>query len=487
MSKDTSVYQSPLVRYASPEMQQLFSADRRYGTWRKLWVALAEAECELGLKRVTEEQIKELRAHVDDINYDRAAAWEHKIRHDVMAHVKAYGEQCPGAADIIHLGATSCYVTDNTDLLLMAQGLDYVKAKLLKVIGNLREFALEYDRLPTLGYTHFQPAMMVTVGKRATLWLQDLLMCVSQLNFARSQIRLLGCRGATGTSASMMELFDGDVEKVTLLDHLIAEKVGAELLLAHVFPVSGQTYPRTLDIVVMNALDAIGAAASKMARDIRLLQHEGEVEEPFEKNQVGSSAMPFKRNPMRCERICSLAVKLHALAQGAHPMATTQWLERTLDDSALRRSMIPEGFLVADGILKLCANVTDGLVVYERVIDRHLREKLPFMLTESILMRAVEKGGDRQELHERIRQHSMRAVELVKMHGKECDLLAEIMNDESFSAVLTDEDIKELSDPQKLVGNCKGQVEEFVRCYVDPVLKENEPLVEQEMDLSVNV
>ena len=467
MTERTDIYQSPLCgRYASEEMKHLFSSDVKFSTWRMLWVALAKAEQKLGLD-ITDKQIGELKVHVKDINYDVAKAREKKVRHDVMAHVYAYGQQCPNAAGIIHLGATSCYVTDNTDILLICKGLEYVKKKLLGIIKLLADFADEYKSQPTLGYTHYQAAALTTVGKRATLWLQNFVENLEELEFVQSKLKMLGCRGATGTSETFMKLFNGDEKKVKELDRLISEEFGFE----KVYPVSGQTYPRNLDVRVLNLLAEIAVSAHKMAKDIRLLQHDKEIEEPFEKNQIGSSAMAYKRNPMRSERICSLARYVENLAGNAISTAEDQWLERTLDDSANRRLSIPEGFLATDAILILCANVTDGLVVNSKVIEKRIYEELSFMVTEDILMEAVKKGGDRQELHEKIREHSMEAGNQVKRMGRDNDLVQRIANDSEFGMSL--EEIYQVMNPENLTGRAAGQVEDYLRETVNPILKEN--------------
>ena len=467
MTERTDIYQSPLCgRYASEEMKHLFSSDVKFSTWRMLWVALAKAEQKLGLD-ITDKQIGELKVHVKDINYDVAKAREKKVRHDVMAHVYAYGQQCPNAAGIIHLGATSCYVTDNTDILLICRGLEYVKKKLLGVIKLLADFADEYKSQPTLGYTHYQAAALTTVGKRATLWLQNFVENLEELEFVQSKLKMLGCRGATGTSETFMKLFNGDEKKVKELDRLISEEFGFE----KVYPVSGQTYPRNLDVRVLNLLAEIAVSAHKMAKDIRLLQHDKEIEEPFEKNQIGSSAMAYKRNPMRSERICSLARYVENLAGNAISTAEDQWLERTLDDSANRRMSIPEGFLATDAILILCANVTDGLVVNSKVIEKRIYEELSFMVTEDILMEAVKKGGDRQKLHEKIREHSMEAGNQVKRMGRDNDLVQRIANDSEFGMSL--EEIYHVMNPENLTGRAAGQVEDYLRETVNPILKEN--------------
>lgn len=468
MAKRTDIYQSPLCgRYASNEMKHLFSEDVKFSTWRKLWVALAKSEQKLGLD-ITDKQIQELESHVEDINYDVAEAREKIVRHDVMSHVYAYGEQCPEAEGIIHLGATSCYVTDNTDILLICKGLEIIKKKLLGTIKLLADFANEYKDQPTLGYTHYQQASLVTVGKRASLWLQNFVENFEELEFIQSKLKMLGCRGATGTSETFMRLFDGDEEKIRKLDTLISEEFG----FYEVYPVSGQTYPRNLDIRVLNVLVAIAVSAHKMAKDIRLLQHDKELEEPFEKSQIGSSAMAYKRNPMRSERICSLARYVENLVGNAIATAEDQWLERTLDDSANRRITLPEGFLATDAVLILCANVTDGLVVNKKVIEKRMDEELPFMVTEDILMAATQKGGNRQELHEKIRDHSMKAGNQVKQFGLKNDLVQRIADDPAFG--MTTEEIKAIMVPSKLTGRASNQVTDYLERYVYPILKENE-------------
>ncbi len=472
-------YTSPLSeRYASREMQYLFSPEKKFRTWRRLWIALAEAEQELGLP-ITDEQIAEMKEHADDINYEVAKEREKEVRHDVMSHVYAYGVQCPHAKGIIHLGATSCYVGDNTDLILMAEALRLVRVKLVNVIAELADFAEKYKDLPTLAFTHFQPAQPTTVGKRATLWLQDFLMDLSDLDYVLGSLKLLGSKGTTGTQASFLELFDGDQSKVNRLDPLIAEKMG----FAACYPVSGQTYSRKVDTRVMNVVAGIAASAHKMSNDIRLLQHLKEVEEPFEKHQIGSSAMAYKRNPMRSERIASIS--RYILLDALNPAVTsaTQWFERTLDDSANKRLSIAEGFLAIDGVLDLCLNVVDGLVVYEKVITKHLMAELPFMATENILMDAVKKGGDRQELHERIRQLSMEAGAKVKQEGGENDLLERIAADESFG--LTLEELQQSMDPAKYVGCAPKQVEKFLTDFVRPVLEENRDCLGVTAEISV--
>ena len=447
----TDTYESPLAkRYASAYMLGLFSADTRYRTWRRLWAALAEQEMLLGLP-VSREQVEELKAHTDDIDYELVRRREKEVRHDVMAHVYAYGKAAPSAAGIIHLGATSCYVTDNADLIIYRDALKYLRGELLTVIRNLADFADRYKALPTLGYTHYQPAQLVTVGKRAALWLQDFLSDLKELDFAAENIKFLGCRGTTGTEASFMDLFDGDSAKIDAMNKALAQQFGFE----ECFDVCGQTYPRKVDSRILNALSSIAQSASRMANDIRLLQHDRQLEEPFEKDQIGSSAMAYKRNPMRCERICSLARYLMADASNAHMTASVQWLERTLDDSANRRISLPEGSLCADAVLRLAQNVTDGLVVNEKVIDRTVREYLPFIATENLLMEAVKRGGDRQELHEIIRRCSMEAAAQMKA-GNECDLLERLAAEKQFG--LTAEEMDSILDPALYIGRCPEQV-----------------------------
>ncbi len=451
----TDRYESPLSsRYASEYMLHLFSQDVRYQTWRKLWVSLAKAERKLGLN-ITEEQIRELEAHITDIDYAVAAQREKLVRHDVMAHVYAYGQVAPSAAGIIHLGATSCYVTDNADIVIYRDGLKYLRTELLKVLANLREFAHAYKDMPTLGYTHYQPAQLVTVGKRATLWMQDLLSDVEELDFVIENMRFLGCRGTTGTEASFMDLFDGDSAKIDEMNKMISGDFGFDKC----FAVCGQTYPRKLDSRILNVLSSIAQSCYRMANDIRLLQHDRQVEEPFEKNQIGSSAMPYKRNPMRCERICSLARYLMADALNAPMTASTQWLERTLDDSANRRISLPEGFLCADAILRLAQNVTDGLHVNEKIVERTVREYLPFMTSENLMMEAVKRGGNRQELHEIIRSCSMEATARMK-NGESCNLLELLSARKEFG--MTPQEIEALLDPKLYVGRCPEQVERFL-------------------------
>ena len=477
MSKDC--YESPLSsRYASKEMKYIFSPDMKFRTWRKLWIALAESEMELGLP-ITQEQIDELKANADNINYEVAEAREKLVRHDVMSHVYAYGQQCPKAKGIIHLGATSCYVGDNTDVIIMTEGLKLVRNKLVTVIRELAKFADKYKDLPTLAFTHFQPAQPTTVGKRASLWLQELLMDLEDVEYQLSKAKLLGCKGTAGTQASFLELFEGDHEKCKELDRRIAKKMGYSAC----FAVSGQTYSRKLDTQVLNVLSGIAQSAAKFSNDIRLLQHLKEVEEPFEKNQIGSSAMAYKRNPMRSERIGSLSryVMVDVL-NGAFTTAT-QWFERTLDDSANKRLSIPEAFLAIDGILNLYANVTDGLVVYPKVIEQRLRKELPFMATENIMMDAVKRGGDRQELHEKIRQHSMAASRVVKEEGGENDLLERIANDKSFGVTL--EELEAILQPSKYVGRAPQQTTDFLNEVVYPAIAPYENIEDEKAEITV--
>ncbi len=459
-------YESPLSsRYASDEMQFIFSPDKKFSTWRRLWVALARAEMELGLP-VTQEQVEELEAHVEDIDYEKAAQWEKKLRHDVMAHVHTYGELCPKAMPIIHLGATSCYVGDNTDIILMREGLELIRDKLVGVLARLRDFADKYKDLPTLGFTHFQAAQLVTVGKRATLWMNELLMDLDEVEHRISTLALLGSKGTTGTQASFLELFEGDHEKVKLLE----EKIAREMGFTAVVPVSGQTYSRKLDYNVVSTLAGVAQSASKFATDLRLLCHLKEVEEPFEKNQIGSSAMPYKRNPMRCERICSLA--RYVIVDVGNPAVTaaTQWFERTLDDSANKRLSVPEAFLAVDAILNIWANVADRLVVHPKVIEKHVLEELPFMASENIMMDAVKRGGDRQQLHERIRVLSQEAGRNVKELGLPNNLIDLMAADPAFS--MTREELSAHLDPAAYIGRCPEQVEEFLASQIDPVLKQ---------------
>ena len=472
-------YQSPLSeRYASKEMQYIFSPDKKFKTWRKLWIALAETEKELGLE-ITDEQIAELKAHAEDINYEVAIAREKEVRHDVMSHVYAYGTQCPKAKGIIHLGATSCYVGDNTDVIIMSEALELVKKKLLNVIAELSKFADEYKALPTLAFTHFQPAQPTTVGKRATLWMQEFMMDLEDLEYVKGSLKLLGSKGTTGTQASFLELFDGDQETIDKIDPMIAEKMGFKAC----YPVSGQTYSRKVDTRVLNVLAGIAASAHKFSNDIRLLQHLKEVEEPFEKSQIGSSAMAYKRNPMRSERIASLS--RYVMIDALNPAITsaTQWFERTLDDSANKRLSVPEGFLAIDGILDLCMNVVDGLVVYPKVIEKRLMSELPFMATENIMMDAVKAGGDRQELHERIRELSMEAGRNVKEKGLDNNLLELIAKDPAFN--LSEEELKKTMDPAKYTGRAEVQVNAFLKNVVNPVLEANKEVLGMTAEINV--
>lgn len=475
----TDKYVSPLSeRYASKEMQYIFSPDMKFRTWRKLWIALAETEKELGLP-ITDEQIEELKSHAEDINYEVAKEREKVVRHDVMSHVYAYGVQCPKAKGIIHLGATSCYVGDNTDIIVMSEALKLVRKKLINVIAELRNFADKYKNQPTLAFTHFQPAQPTTVGKRATLWMQEFLMDLEDLEYVAGTLKLLGSKGTTGTQASFLELFNGDQETIDKIDPMIAEKMGFKAA----YPVSGQTYSRKVDTRVLNILAGIAASAHKFSNDIRLLQHLKEVEEPFEKTQIGSSAMAYKRNPMRSERIASLS--RYVMVDALNPAITsaTQWFERTLDDSANKRLSVPEGFLAIDGILDLCLNVVDGLVVYPKVIEKHLMSELPFMATENIMMDAVKAGGDRQELHERIRELSMEAGRTVKVEGKENNLLELIAADPAFNLSL--EDLKKTMDPARYVGRAPLQVDNFLKNVVDPVLDANKELLGVKAEINV--
>ena len=475
----TDRYVSPLSeRYASKEMQYIFSPDMKFRTWRRLWIALAETEKELGLN-ITQDQIDELKAHAEDINYDVAKERERQVRHDVMSHVYAYGVQCPKAKGIIHLGATSCYVGDNTDIIVMTEALKLVKKKLVNVIAELSAFADKYKDQPTLAFTHFQPAQPTTVGKRATLWTQEFLLDLEDLEYVLGTMKLLGSKGTTGTQASFLELFDGDQETIDKIDPMIAEKMGFK----ECYPVSGQTYSRKVDTRVANILAGIAASAHKMSNDIRLLQHLKEVEEPFEKSQIGSSAMAYKRNPMRSERIASLS--RYVMVDALNPAITsaTQWFERTLDDSANKRLSIPEGFLAIDGILDLCLNVVDGLVVYPKVIEKHMMAELPFMATENIMMDAVKAGGDRQELHERIRELSMEAGKTVKVEGKDNNLLELIAADPAFNLSL--EDLQRSMDPKKYIGRAKEQTERFVNTVVQPILDSHKELLGVKAEINV--
>ena len=475
----TDRYTSPLSeRYASKEMQYIFSQDMKFRTWRRLWIALAETEKELGLN-ITQEQIDELKAHAYDINYDVAKAREKEVRHDVMSHVYAYGVQCPKAKGIIHLGATSCYVGDNTDIIVMTEALKLVQKKLVNVIAELSKFADKYKDQPTLAFTHFQPAQPTTVGKRATLWTQEFMMDLEDLEYVLGTIKLLGSKGTTGTQASFLELFEGDQETIDKIDPMIAAKMGFR----ECYPVSGQTYSRKVDTRVVNVLAGIAASAHKMSNDIRLLQHLKEVEEPFEKSQIGSSAMAYKRNPMRSERIASLS--RYVMVDALNPAITsaTQWFERTLDDSANKRLSVPEGFLAIDGILDLCLNVVDGLVVYPKVIEKHMMAELPFMATENIMMDAVKAGGDRQELHERIRELSMEAGRNVKVEGKDNNLLELIAADPAFN--LTLEELQKTMDPKKYVGRAKEQTESFIAKVVNPVLDSHKEMLGMTAEINV--
>ena len=475
--KDT--YESPLAsRYASREMLYIFSPDKKFTTWRRLWIALARAEKELGLP-ITQGQIDELEREKDHINYDLAQEKERELRHDVMAHIHAYGDQCPDAMPIIHLGATSCYVGDNTDVILMREALTLVRDKLVRVLNNLAQFADTYKALPTLGFTHFQAAQLTTVGKRATLWMQDLLLDLEDIEHCLAHAKLRGAKGTTGTQASFLELFNGDQETIDKIDPMIAAKMGFK----ECYPVSGQTYSRKVDTRVANVLAGIAASAHKMSNDIRLLQHLKEVEEPFEKNQIGSSAMAYKRNPMRSERIASLS--RYVMVDALNPAITsaTQWFERTLDDSANKRLSIPEGFLAIDGILDLCLNVVDGLVVYPKVIEKHMMSELPFMATENIMMDAVKLGGNRQELHERIRELSMEAGRNVKVEGKENNLLELIAADPAFPMGL--EELKASMDPSKYIGRSKEQVEAFLKNVISPILEANKDLLGVKAEINV--
>ncbi len=475
----TDRYQSPLSeRYASKEMQYIFSPDKKFRTWRRLWIALAETEKELGLN-ITDEQIEELKANADNINYDVAKEREALVRHDVMSHVYAYGVQCPKAKGIIHLGATSCYVGDNTDIIIMTEGLKLVRKKIINVINELAKFSDRYKAQPTLAFTHFQPAQPTTVGKRATLWTQELLIDLEDLNYIIDNMKLLGSKGTTGTQASFLELFEGDHEKARKVDKMIAQKMGFKACQ----PVSGQTYSRKVDTRVLNVLAGIAASAHKFSNDIRLLQHLKEVEEPFEKNQIGSSAMAYKRNPMRSERIASLANYVMVDALNPAITSATQWFERTLDDSANKRISVPEAFLAIDGILDLYLNVVDGLVVYPKVIEKHMMAELPFMATENIMMDAVKAGGDRQELHEKIRQLSMEAGKNVKQEGKDNNLLELIAAEPSFNMTL--DELKKSMDPIKYVGRSKEQVEEFLNEVVNPILEENKDILGMTAEINV--
>jgi adenylosuccinate lyase len=474
-----NLYSTPLnSRYASKEMSFIFSDDMKFTTWRKLWVALAEGERELGLN-ITEEQIKELREHINDINYEEAAQKEKEVRHDVMSHVYAYGLQCPSAKGIIHLGATSCYVGDNTDIIIMRDALNLIKNKIVTVLNHLKNFAIQYKDMPTLGFTHFQPAQLTTVGKRATLWMQDLVMDVENIDFLLSTLKLRGVKGTTGTQASFMELFDGDESKVKALDKIVAEKMGFNKS----YGVTGQTYPRKLDSIVLNTLSEIAQSAYKFSNDLRLLQNMKEMEEPFEKNQIGSSAMAYKRNPMRSERISALA--RYVIVDALNPAITagTQWFERTLDDSANKRLSVAEGFLALDGVLNLYINIAENMVVYDKVIAAHVLSELPFMATENIMMEAVKRGKDRQELHEKIRVHSMAAAQRVKGEGLDNDLIDRIIGDDSFG--LSKDEILAIIDPTKFVGRAPGQVVEFIGEYVNQIIDNNEEALKIKSEINV--
>ena len=465
-------FESPLSsRYASEKMLELFSSDTRYQTWRKLWTALAKAEKTLGLA-ITEEQIAQMEAHIKDIDYECVREREKQVRHDVMAHVYAYGKAAPKAAGILHLGATSCYVTDNGDLIIYREGLRYLRGELLKVIQNLAQFAKEYKTVPTLGYTHYQPAQLVTVGKRATLWLQDFVSDLEELDFVIKHMKFLGCRGTTGTEASFLELFQGDTEKIDQLNEFLCKEFEFESC----FDVCGQTYPRKLDSRILNALSSIAQSCCRMANDLRLLQHDRQLEEPFERDQIGSSAMAYKRNPMRCERICSLARYLMADALNGPMTASVQWMERTLDDSANRRISMPEGFLCADAILRLAQNVTEGIQVNEKIIRKSLHEYLPFIATENLMMVAVKKGGDRQKLHEIIRKCSMEAIEKMK-NGEDCGLLQKLSEEPAFS--MTELEMEELLEPRLYIGRCSEQVEKY--------LAKIRPLIGEQIQVSANI
>lgn len=474
-----NTYSTPLnTRYASKEMSYIFSDDMKFSTWRKLWVALAEGEKELGLN-ITDEQIEELKAHIYDINYEEASKKEKEVRHDVMSHVYAYGLQCPSAKGIIHLGATSCYVGDNTDVIIMRDGLLLIKKKIVNTIKLLSDFALKYKDLPTLGFTHFQPAQLTTVGKRATLWIQDLVMDIESIDFLLSTLKLRGVKGTTGTQASFMNLFNDDEEKVKELDRIVARKMGFEKS----YGVTGQTYPRKLDSIVLNTLSEVAQSAYKFSNDLRLLQSMKEMEEPFEKNQIGSSAMAYKRNPMRSERIGALARYVVVDALNPAITASTQWFERTLDDSANKRIAVAEAFLALDGVLNLYMNIAENMVVYEKVIAAHVNNELPFMATENIMMEAVKRGGDRQELHEKIRLHSMAAAQRVKGEGLSNDLIERIIGDSEFK--LSKEEILSIIDPKKFIGRAPGQVVEFINEYVKPILEDNKDMLGVTAEITV--
>lgn len=475
----TNLYNSPLnSRYASKEMSFIFSDDMKFSTWRKLWVALAEGERSLGIN-ITEEQINELKANINNINYDEARKREKEVRHDVMSHVYAYGLQCPNAKGIIHLGATSCYVGDNTDIIIMRDALLLIKKKLITVLNHLSNFAMKYKDMPTLGFTHFQPAQLTTVGKRATLWMQDLVIDIENIDFVLAKLKLRGVKGTTGTQASFMNLFEGDEEKIKSLDTYVAEKMGFEKS----YGVTGQTYPRKIDSIILNTLSEVAQSAYKFSNDLRLLQSIKEIEEPFEKHQIGSSAMAYKRNPMRSERMSSLARTVIVNALNPAITAATQWFERTLDDSANKRISVPEAFLALDGVLNLYINIAESMVVYDKVIAKHVNEELPFMATENIMMECTKRGCDRQELHERIREHSMSAAKRVKGEGLSNDLIERIMADDYFK--LTKEEILDIIDPLKFIGRAPSQVVEFIDEYVTPIINENKDALEIKSEINV--
>ncbi|WP_291736680.1 adenylosuccinate lyase [Clostridium sp.] len=475
----TNLYNSPLnSRYASKEMSFIFSDDMKFSTWRKLWVALAEGERSLGIN-ITEEQINELKANINNINYDEARKREKEVRHDVMSHVYAYGLQCPNAKGIIHLGATSCYVGDNTDIIIMRDALVLIKKKLITVLNHLSNFAMKYKDMPTLGFTHFQPAQLTTVGKRATLWMQDLVIDIENIDFVLAKLKLRGVKGTTGTQASFMNLFEGDEEKIKSLDTYVAEKMGFEKS----YGVTGQTYPRKIDSIILNTLSEVAQSAYKFSNDLRLLQSIKEIEEPFEKHQIGSSAMAYKRNPMRSERMSSLARTVIVNALNPAITAATQWFERTLDDSANKRISVPEAFLALDGVLNLYINIAESMVIYDKVIAKHVNEELPFMATENIMMECTKRGCDRQELHERIREHSMAAAKRVKGEGLSNDLIERIMADDYFK--LTKEEILDIIDPLKFIGRAPSQVVEFIDEYVTPIINENKDALEIKSEINV--
>lgn len=477
--KNREVYQNPLIeRYASKEMMRVFSPDNKFKTWRKLWIALAQSQMELGLP-IKKKQIEELKKNQNDINYDVAIKKEKETKHDVMSHVFAYGEQCPNAKGIIHLGATSCYVGDNTDIIVMKDALEIIKTKMINLFSVMSKFCDENKNIPTLGFTHFQPAQLTTVGKRASLWLHDLFMDFENLENQSRRMKLRGVKGTTGTQASFLSLFDNNASKVQELEKKVANKIGFD----STFPVTGQTYSRKLDYEVLSLLSGIAQSLHKITNDIRLLQNLKEIEEPFEKNQIGSSAMAYKRNPMRSERIASLARYVIASSQNGAMTSSTQWFERTLDDSANRRIVLPEAFLATDAILTIAINVFDGMVVYEKMIQKHIAAELPFMATENIIMQAVKNGGDRQELHEKIRTHSMETAKVVKIEGKANDLIKRIVDDKSF--MLTKEEIDKVMDAKKYIGLAPEQVDSFLNEYIYPILEENKPLIGIEADLRV--